>query len=632
VVPADHYCIPPLERFDLDEMLRLIGAKCYFVLHAPRQTGKTSALLALRDLLNERGAYRCVYANVETAQTARGDVAAGMRTVPAGVSEEALIALGDDFLDETWERTLHRAGPHSALRQAFGRWARNDPKPLVLLLDEIDALVGDTLISVLRQLRAGYANRPAAFPRSAILCGIRDVRDYRIHSESGGEIITGGSAFNIKAKSLRLGDFDENDVRALLGQHTEQTGQEFTEGALAAVWDQSRGQPWLVNALAYQACFEDRANRDRSRTIDEEAVLEARDELILGRQTHLHQLADKLREERVRRVIEPVLSGGAADNVSADDVEYVRDLGLLSPSGARRIRNPIYREVIPREFMYACEDLILQQTEWYVKPDGDFDVEGLLVAFQRFFPEHSEHWIERFQYKEAGPQLLLQAFLQRIVNGGGRIEREYALGSRRTDLLIVWPPGRFAGAAEPGTPARRYVVECKILRGGLEAAIREGQEQTLAYLDRCRAESGHLVIFDRDESKPWEEKLYRREESLDGRTMAVWGARSAGPDPTTVAAATIPELPVAGSYRKAATGSRLRPAASHTTPSPSRSLMNSGAGCPRRTGATRCLRACAQGTRTLSLSSRAAAASAGASATDAGSSAGAGPSADVLSS
>ena len=523
VVVEHHYCIPPLQRFDLEEVLRLIGQQRYFVLHAPRQTGKTSALLGLRDLLNEGTEYRCVYTNVEPGQTARGDVAAGMRTVLAGISEEALIANGDDFLDGMWEQALARAGPHGALRQALGRWSLNDPKPLVLLIDEIDTLVGDTLISVLRQLRAGYVNRPAAFPQSVVLCGVRDVRDYRIHSGSEGETVTGGSAFNIKAKSLRLGDFDEADIRALLGQHTAETGQEFTDGALAAVWDQSRGQPWLVNALADQACFENEAGRDRARAIDQEAVMDAREALVLARQTHLHKLADQLREERVRRVIEPVLSGATSGAASPDDVEYVRDLGLLARRGTARIANPIYREVIPRELMYAREAEIAHETEWYVKPDGDLDMDGLLAGFQGFFREHSEHWIERFQYKEAGPQLLLQAFLHRIVNAGGRIEREYALGRRRTDLLIVWPP-RPKGAAAPGAPAHRHVVECKILRGGLEAAIREGVEQTLDYMDKCRAESGHLVIFDRDAATPWEEKLYRREESLDERAVTVWGA------------------------------------------------------------------------------------------------------------
>ena len=524
VVPNRHYHIPPLGRLDLGLVLQLIGDDRYFVLYAPRQTGKTSSLLALRDLLNGQGRHRCVYANVETAQTAGGNVEQGMRAILTSLSREARLTLGDDSLAEMWPALLETASPHAVLLEFLTRWCEADRAPLVLLLDEVDALVGDTLISVLRQLRAGYANRPAAFPQSVILCGVRDVRDYRIRSESGGGIVAGGSAFNIKAESLRLGDLDEADVRALLGQHTEATGQAFTEGALAAVWNQSRGQPWLVNALAHQACFKDKANRDRSRTIGEDAVTEAREELILGRQTHLHQLADKLRDERVRRVVEPVLSGRAAGMASPDDVEYVRDLGLLARSGAARIANPIYREVIPRELMYAREAEIVQETEWYVKPDGDLDMDGLLAAFQRFFREHSEHWIERFQYKEAGPQLLLQAFLQRVVNGGGRIEREYALGRRRTDLLIVWPPGRFAGTAAHGEPARRHVVECKVLHSSLEATVCEGLEQTLDYMDRCGAESGHLVIFDRDAAKPWEERLYRREESIGGRAVTVWGA------------------------------------------------------------------------------------------------------------
>ena len=524
----DHYLVPPLTRLDLEEALLLVERKKYFVLHAPRQTGKTSALLALRDLLNsgEAGPCRAVYVNVEGGQALREDVPMVMRTVLSEMASQARSTLGDEVLDGLWPGVLDRSGPGAALRESLSRWAESASAPLVLMIDEIDSLVGASLLSVLRQLRAGYPDRPERFPQSVILCGVRDVRDYRIHSESSGEIIAGGSAFNIKAESLRLGDFDEAEVRALLGQHTEETGQHFTEGAVSTVWKQSRGQPWLVNALGYQACFRNKVNRDRSRSIDEEEIMEAREELILSRQTHLHQLADKLREERVRRVIGPILGGEAdeVDKAGSNDVEYVRDLGLVTRRGPRRIANPIYREVIPRELMYAREDEILQETEWYVKPDGDLDVEGLLAAFQRFFREHSEHWLERFQYKEAGPQLLLQAFLQRIVNGGGRIEREYALGSRRTDLLIVWPPGRFAGAAEPGTPARRHVVECKVLRGSLEATIREGLEQTLAYMDKCGGETGHLVIFDRAESKSWDEKLFRREESLGDRAVTVWGA------------------------------------------------------------------------------------------------------------
>ena len=166
VVAADHYCIPPLERIDLDAVLGLIRDKKYFVLHAPRQTGKTSALLALRDLLNggAHGDFRCVYASVEDGQAMRENVAEGMRTVLAELGFQASLTLGDDTLEDLWPGLLERVGPRKALRQALARWSMAEPRPLVLLIDEIDALVGDTLLAVLRQLRTGYVDRPARFP------------------------------------------------------------------------------------------------------------------------------------------------------------------------------------------------------------------------------------------------------------------------------------------------------------------------------------------------------------------------------------------------------------------------------------------------------------------------------------
>ena len=160
--------------------------------------------------------------------------------------------------------------------------------------------------------------------------------------------------------------------------------------------------------------------------------------MISRRETHLDQLADKLQEDRVRRVVGPLLSGGDEREFSARDLEYVRDLGLVACDGPLRIANPIYAEVVPRELTYAAQAGLVQDMAWYVDAEGGLEVVKLLAAFQEFFREHSEHWVARFDYKEAGPQLLLQAFLQRVVNGGGRIEREYGLGRGRTDLLIVY--------------------------------------------------------------------------------------------------------------------------------------------------------------------------------------------------
>ena len=514
VVVADHYCIPPLERLNLDEIRRLIRDKRYFVMHAPRQTGKTSGLLALRDLLNAEGDYRCVYVNVEGGQAMREDVEQVTRTILAGLASRAR-SIGDEYLAEVWSDILAEFGPGAALQEALTRWAEAAPKPLVLLIDEIDALLGDALLAVLRQLRAGYDRRPQSFPQSVILCGVRDVRDYRIRSRSSNAIITGGSAFNIKARSLRLGDFSREQVLALLAQHTEETGQVFTSGALETIWTQTQGQPWLVNALADETCFYGEAAEDRRREITDADILHAREQLILRRETHLDQLTDKLQEERVRRVVEPLLSGTEQSAFSTRDIEYVRDLGLVAQDTPLRIANPIYAEVVPRELTYAAQTGLVQDPAWYVNADGNLDVEKLMVAFQAFFREHSERWVGRFQYREAGPQLLLQAFLQRIVNSGGRIEREYGLGHMRTDLLIIWPQGE---------RTRKFVVECKILHKSLKRTIAEGLEKTAEYMDRCDAEAGHLVIFDRREGKRWKDKIFHcRRMSSNGVEIGVWG-------------------------------------------------------------------------------------------------------------
>ena len=517
--PDDHYHIPPLDRVNLDEILGFVRDNKYFGLHAPRQTGKTSALLALRDLLNAGGDYRCVYANVEAGQAMREDVAEGMRAVLSELALEASVTLGDETLEGIWPGVLERAGPGQALRQALLRWSMADPKPLVLLIDEIDALVGDTLLSVLRQLRAGYPGRPARFPQSVVLCGVRDVRDYRIHSTAQNALVLGGSAFNVKSKSLRLGDFSEAETRALPAQHTAETGQAFTEGALDLIRTRSAGQPWLVNALCREACFDSEAGRDRSRAITESDILDAQERLILARVTHLDNLADKLREERVRRVVEPILAGASVSAWSTEDVAYVHDLGLvaLDDEGTPRIANPIYAEVVPRHLNHAVQMGLPQRMAWYVDADGGLDVAGLIASFQTFFREHSEHWVQRFeQYHEAGPQLLLQACLQRIVNGGGRLEREYALGRGRVDLLILW---------RQGSRIRKFVVECKVLHKDPERTIADGLAQTRGYMDRCGAEAGHLIVFDRAPDRTWEDKIFRREAPPGaGRApVTVWG-------------------------------------------------------------------------------------------------------------
>ncbi len=178
---------------------------------------------------------------------------------------------------------------------------------------------------------------------------MRDVRDYRMDST--------GSPFNIVAKSLRLGDFSREETLALLGQHTAETGQAFTAEAQETVWEQTLGQPWLVNALAQEACFESAAGRDRSRAVTARDIADARELLILSRVTHLDYLAYQLGQDRVRRVIEPILADrdeNAAIDRDIEDIEYVRELGLLAKDEPLRIANPA--EAIRRELTFEAQD------------------------------------------------------------------------------------------------------------------------------------------------------------------------------------------------------------------------------------------------------------------------------------
>jgi len=492
VHPKDHYSLPPLHRWNLDEIRGLIDQKKYFLLHAPRQTGKTSCLLALVDALNQEGRYRAVYANLETAQAARENVVLAMTGVVQTIANSARLVVKDPQVTTLAREVLADQAATIALQQFLTRWSEQSPQPLVLMLDEVDALIGDTLIALLRQLRAGYTQRPAApFPQSVILCGVRDLRDYRIHARSEPSPITGGSAFNIKAESLRLGDFTAADVVTLLQEHTTETGQVFTPEALDRVWHLTQGQPWLVNALAYHACFRQPEGRDRSRPVTVDTIDQAKEYLIVNRVTHLDQLADKLREERVRRVIEPMLAGTLMDAAPEDDRQYLVDLGLLRRDGAGGlvIANPIYREVLPRALTSGPQDTLPHITPTWLNADGSLNPERLLDAFLAFWRQHGQPLLVSAPYHEIAPHLVLMAFMHRVVNGDGTLEREYAIGSGRMDLCLRY------GTVMLG-------MELKVWRDGDPDPLQAGLTQLDRYLAGLGLEAGWLVIFDRRSGQP----------------------------------------------------------------------------------------------------------------------------------
>ena len=375
MIPEDHYCIPPLDRVDSEYVLELIREKQYFVFRAPRKTGKTSVLLALQDLLNNGtvGSFRCVYVNVECGQAAGENVEAAMKAILGELASRARLVLADEFVGGIWEGILHDFGPFGALKEVLTRWAESALRPLVLLVDEIDALEGDTLRSVSLQLRTGHYRRPKHFPQSVVLCGARELRGSSMDSGADAATIC-GSPFNVREDSLWLGNFDRSELSALVGQHAAETGQSFEPEALERIWTQTCGQPWLVNVICQRACAQRRPDCDFERPVLVQHIQEVQEELILARVVHLDQLAEKLQYGRVRRVIDSLLSGGDELEFSVRDVEYVRDLGLIAADDPIRIANPIYAEVVLRELTADSQSRIVDEPAWYIDADGSLNL------------------------------------------------------------------------------------------------------------------------------------------------------------------------------------------------------------------------------------------------------------------
>jgi hypothetical protein len=417
----DHYMLPAVGR--LPDVRRLIDQKIYFVLHAPRQVGKTTAVLELGRELTAEGRYVGLMFSLEGSEPFKDDPAAAELAILGEIRSASKARLPQSLQPPPWPD----APPGQRLREALREWSAAAPRPLVLFLDEIDTLQNAALISVLRQLRAGYPDRPAHFPWSLALIGMRDVRDYKVAS-GGGERLHTASPFNIK-KSLTMRNFTAEEIAALYHQHTAETGQVFTPETLQRAFELTQGQPWLTNDLARESVEELAA--DPATPITPEILECAKENLILRQETHLDSLIERLSESRVRRVIEPMLAGGVLDAVPEDDRRYVIDLGLVrrDPSAGLVIANPIYREVLPRALASGVQDSLPHIAPTWLRADGSLDPAKLLEAFLVFWRQHGQPLLGSAPYHEIAPHLVMMAFLHRVVNGGGTLEREYAIAA-----------------------------------------------------------------------------------------------------------------------------------------------------------------------------------------------------------
>lgn len=494
--------VDPLKR--LQEVEGLIKEELYFTIHAPRQTGKTTYLYALARKLNARGEYIALVASCERA---------GVESIPLDKANELIIdsiyGASRRQLTDVYRPLNPEEKKYLDLYKYLETWADNQEKPIVLLLDEIDTLLDDVLVSILRQLRDGYQGRPTHFPASVVLVGLRDVREYKAKIREEIKSYGTGSPFNIKSDSLFLTDFTPKEVFELLDQHGEETGQVFPMEVKEEIYRLSNGQPWLTNALARQIVFKI-LRYDFSQKINMETLMQAKQQLIMRRDTHLDSLMERLKEERVKRIVQAIINGDKIfPGILEDDIRYVRDLGIVGLTDPLEFSNPIYAEIIPRVMAAPIQSTIPKEIQlpWFVNQDDTLDMPKVLKAFQEFYSENAEFWLNRFEYKESAHHLLLMGFLQRIVNAGGEMIRDMAVGNGRIDLLVKFH-------------RQRVAMGLKVRRG--KRSVEKAKEQLARYLDRLGLNHGYLVLFD-PRKKSRTEKLYFKDITYKDKTITIVG-------------------------------------------------------------------------------------------------------------
>ena len=505
--PEMHYMLPPEAR--LPELLPLVEQEQYFVIHAARQTGKTTAARAFAERLRGLG-YVAVWATLETSQGIE-DIE---RAEPLWLQA---IEEGGRVLPEAQRPPARQGWATQAvggrLSDYLRSWCARLPVPLVLLLDEADVLSGDALISFLRQLRAGFMDRGVGrFPVSVALVGMRDLRDYLTRAKDGVPV-NPGSPFNIKSESITLRAFTRDEVATLYAQHTGETGQPFTEEAVDRAIYWSAGQPFLVNALAREAVGKlvSAPNLVTAGHIDQ-----AKERLLRSRTTHLDALGQRLKDARVAPILRAMLLGDERINYESDDFDYCVDLGLVrrSPDGAE-VANPLYREVLARQLSYNEQENLPSPWWKWQAADGSIDMPALMEAFFEWWRENAEIAMEHnpVDYREAVPHLCMMAFLQRVVNGGGRIQREFAAGRGAVDLVVEYG-------------GKRTVIELKRVaptHSSLETVRRKGLVQLQSYLDRLGETEGWLLIFDQRAGLSWEQRLWTETVQVEGKTIWLRG-------------------------------------------------------------------------------------------------------------
>jgi len=249
---VQHYMIEASTR--LQGVEQLIDMNQYFVIHAARQSGKTTYLLDLTEKINAAGKYYALYCSLESLQGV-SNAEKGVPLIVECIKQSLRICKVPQ--SNSFGENANYENFTGVLNVELTELCEILSKPLVIFFDEVDCLSESTLISFLRQLRLGYISRTlASFVHSIALVGMRNIRDYKAQVRLENQTLGPANPFNIVTKTLTLKNFTKEEITSLYQQHTDETGQIFENETIDLIYERTCGQPWLINAIVREIIVE----------------------------------------------------------------------------------------------------------------------------------------------------------------------------------------------------------------------------------------------------------------------------------------------------------------------------------------------------------------------------------------
>jgi len=500
----DHYCVNPIKRLDTNKVWQLILQKKYFMICGPKQSGKTSYLLALASFINSKKETKCLYVNVESVRGAKENLEESIRLILFEISSRARDAFRDDYLEELVSGILATRGPYQALNELLTQWCKRSDKPIVLLMDEFDTLESAVLTSVLSQIRAGYDKRPALFPLSIIFCATHDVIDQQ---------------FNVKDASLKISLLGRETLDEMFTSYTESRNIEIEREAIDRIWKHSAGQPWIISAIS-EEIFNEIVPAKGIRLITAEQVDEAIGNIMVKKGNHLEYIVAQLRDERVKKCLIAILtSESVVENIAESDFTYLQELGLIKMGPRIEISNDLYKKLIPSALFGRISYMINLNDEDFLGKDKSLDTVMLLRSFQSFFRNHKERMVKLLDYGNAGYVLVFQALMHKLNNTTSFVSSEYGIDQGRMVLKLkrLYPELRDS----------TYIIKLKNLRSldkykqMLPFLLAEAQE----YMAAGAEDTGelHMIVINTNPEFDWEGRLPYAKKWMANKLVHFWG-------------------------------------------------------------------------------------------------------------